>query len=320
MGTAQRYRRFAQLEAHGSSPTYEQLALSIADDHEILALIDELPEHKRQPNLVLGAVRHLGGPGGSYPVFRDWIFDNWCAVRQIVLSRSTQTNEAGRAAVLLPVLGLIDGPLSLIEVGASAGLCLYPDRYSYRYDERLRVDPAEGPSPVLLTCATSGNPPIPDRLPAIASRTGVDLDPIDITNDDDMAWLDSLVWPEHHTRRARLHQAAAIARDDRPRLVRGDLNAAVTGLVHQQSTDTTVVVFHSAVLNYLETDARSTFEATIRILPCHWIANEGPTVLPDITRKLPITADRVAGRFVVSLNGEPLALAGAHGQTLDWIG
>ena len=47
--------------------------------------------------------------------------------------RSLQTNEPLRCAALLPALSSIEGPIALLEVGASAGLCLYPDRYSYRY-------------------------------------------------------------------------------------------------------------------------------------------------------------------------------------------
>ncbi|WP_267886568.1 DUF2332 family protein [Nocardia jinanensis] len=58
----------------------------------------------------------------------------------------------------------------------------------------------------------TGTPPIPDQLPTIAGRTGIDLNPLDVTNDEDMAWLDSLVWPEHHARRERLRHAAGIAR------------------------------------------------------------------------------------------------------------
>jgi hypothetical protein len=37
--------------------------------------------------------------------------------------------------VLLPVLTALPQPLALLEDGASAGLCLYPDRYAYRYGE-----------------------------------------------------------------------------------------------------------------------------------------------------------------------------------------
>jgi hypothetical protein len=111
--------------------------------------------------------------------------------------------------------------------------------------------------------------------------------------------------------------ASATARDDPPQLVRRDLDAAIADLVHEAPTDTTVVVFHSAVLNYVDPSARAAFEDTVRALPCHWIANEGPGVLPGITRRLTTSAKQIGGRFVVSFDGHPVALAGGHGQSLD---
>jgi hypothetical protein len=51
-----------------------------------------------------------------------------------MLARSTQTNEVARCAAFLPLLADLDAELALIEVGASAGLCLFPDRYAYSYD------------------------------------------------------------------------------------------------------------------------------------------------------------------------------------------
>ena len=38
---------------------------------------------------------------------------------------------------------MVDGPLSLIEVGVSAGLCLYPDRYSHLYDGHRYLHPVK---------------------------------------------------------------------------------------------------------------------------------------------------------------------------------
>lgn len=129
------YRRFAIDEAHGRSPLYEAFALGVADTVPLLRLLCDLPPPKRQPNLLLGAVRHVAGVAPDWPCFRHTAVTRWDEVRAVMLSHATQTNEPGRCAVLLPVLARLPQPLALIEVGASAGLCLLPDRYAYRYGD-----------------------------------------------------------------------------------------------------------------------------------------------------------------------------------------
>ena len=54
-------------------------------------------------------------------------------------------------------------------------------------------------------------------------RAGLDLNPLDVTDPDDRAWLDALVWPGEEHLRDQLHTAAEVATADPPHLVRGDL-------------------------------------------------------------------------------------------------
>ncbi|MFD0278256.1 DUF2332 domain-containing protein [Kitasatospora sp. NPDC127111] len=317
MDTAGRYRRFTTMEARGHSPAYERLTGAIADDPGLLALIDELPPAKRQPNLLLAAVRFLDGPIDDYAAFRAWTATHWDTVRATMLERRTQTNEPGRCAVLLPVLARLPQPLALIEVGASAGLCLYPDRYRYRYDGGAALGPAE--SPVVLECDTAGAVPLPARLPEVVGRTGVDLNPLDVADPRDVHWLECLVWPEQRQRLARLRDAVRIARAEPPALVRGDLNETIRDLVAAVPAGATPVVLHSAVIAYLSPGERESFAATMRDLGCPWISNEAPGVLPAVDRRLPPgpSPDRLL--FTLALNERPLARTGPHGQSLEWL-
>src|SRR5689334_17763161 len=208
MTTAEEYARFAAREARGVSAAYEALARAVSRDDEVLALLAALPPAKRQPNLLFGVVRLLGGPVDEPDAFHDYAVANWAAIEAELRVRATQTNEAGRCAVLLPVLAALPQPLALLEVGASAGLCLYPDRYAYRYGRE--VIGSGGP---VLDCALTGVP-VPARLPRVVWRAGLDLNPLDVTDPADRAWLEALIWPEHANRRARLLAAAAVAAAD----------------------------------------------------------------------------------------------------------
>ncbi len=206
-------------------------------------------------------------------------------------------------------------PLALIEVGASAGLALYPDRYGYEYDAGAsvtRLAPAgatPGSYPV-LGCTVTGPVPLPAELPAVVWRAGIDLNPLDVRNPDDVAWLEALIWPEQDFRRERLRRAIAIARSDPPLLVAGDLNDQLVALAAQAPSDATLVVFHSAVMAYLDAEARDRFRATMARLAadrgCHWISNEGHTVIvqADGSSVVPeMDEARLRGRFLLLHNG-----------------
>jgi hypothetical protein len=130
---ARRYLRVGREEARDACPIYAALAEAVASSPDLLAFLAELPEGKRQPNLFLAAVRHLDSVPRDGAHLAEIVEREREPLRALILSRSTQTNEPARCAILLPALVCLPQPLAVIEVGASAGLCLYPDRYGYDY-------------------------------------------------------------------------------------------------------------------------------------------------------------------------------------------
>jgi hypothetical protein len=315
--TAEQYLEFA--EESLDSPCFQAWGRGVAADPDMLRFLDALPRPKRQPNLLFAAARWHGAPSpGPYERLRRVVLEQGDDVRSTMLARATQTNEVGRCATLLPALASLPEPLALIEVGASAGLTLHPDRCSYRFETpggRVGIDPSDGRSPVVLPCSVEGPAPLPQRLPEVVWRAGIDLNPLDVTDDDAMAWLETLVWPEHEDRRTRLRTAVALTRRDPPRLVRGDLLEELPRLVEEVPEGATPVVFHSAVLAYLNDDDRHRFVAMVRELPVRWVSNEGPSVVPGVEPRGAV----LPGDFLLAVDGRHVAWTQGHGRALRWL-
>lgn len=310
--TATNYRRFARSEARGKSPLYEHLCEGVADDPEMLDFLVGQPVPKRQPNLLLAAVRVAIGLQPDYRHFRAAVLEHRDEVAALMQSRRTQTNEPWRCAALLPILCALPQPLALLEVGAAAGLCLLADHYGYDYGQG-RV----GADEVVFPCVPYGDVPVPGELPLVAWRAGIDLEPIDLDDERSVTWLEALVWPEEADRLERLRAAIAIARRERPCLVRANLLDALPKLALQAPPDATLVVFHTAVLAYLSAGERKRFREQVGSLRAVWISNEGRDVFPDI----PVPEATPAGRshFVIARDGHAVALCDPHGRWIQWL-
>jgi hypothetical protein len=232
-----------------------------------------------------------------------------------MLSRRTQTNEPARCATLLPALALLPQPLALIEVGASAGLTLLPDRYSYDYGGRQLAGTDED-APV-LGCRPLGPVPLPAQVPAVAWRAGLDLNPLDVTDDDDVRWLECLVWPGETGRRERLAAAIETARREPPPVHQGDLLTDLVPLARQAPPGATLVVYHSAVLTYVDPDQRGHFAETVAALNAVWLSNEGPGILSGVAAP---ERDGGGEHFVLVRDGtQAIALTDGHGTWLEWL-
>lgn len=318
--TADWYRLFGEVEARGQSAIFEEWARGVANDAEVLSLIDELPLQKRQPNLVFACARLLGAPEVDYAGFRTWLMAHWASVATEAKQRMTQTNEPRRCGAILPALGMIAAhtaqPIALLELGASAGLCLFPDHYSYRYGQSW-LHPADRPSRVRVDVQTKGAVPVPATLPEIVWRAGNDLHPLDVRDDADVRWLRTLVWPEQHERRERVDAAVEIVREDPPLLVAGDARERLDELATLAPPNAVLVIVTSAMLVYLPYRDRMRLVDAIRGRDAHWISLDGIGVLPDVDAQHP---HPVRGDFTLSLDGVPLANVGPHGQFVHWLG
>jgi hypothetical protein len=317
---ASSYRQFADHEARGRSSLYEEVARKVAGDQSTLVFLSELPDSKRQPNLLFGAMRYTCGTPSCWEDFCDLLVAHRDEIQEVMLRRRTQTNEPARCATLLPLLALIPQPLALLEIGASAGLCLIPDRYSYLYNDTVHIPPASkvGVAPPTFSCETNLETPIPKRNVDVVWRAGLDLEPIGVNDNDQVAWLEALVWPGEQDRLSLLRQALSIARQAPPPVVQGDLRFDLTALASQAPADATLVIFHSAVLAYISSvHERIALANAIAHLQAVWISNEVPGVSPCENSRL--SAKRSEDCFLLVKDKRPIACTDPHGRFIRWF-
>ncbi|KJQ55305.1 DUF2332 domain-containing protein [Microbacterium sp. SA39] len=315
----QRYARFAKEEAPGRSALYEEWAAGVASDPEVQRLIARIPENRRQPPLVFAVSRMLGAGLEGYPAWRRFVVRHADDLVAECTARQLQTNEPLRLAALLPVLAEIDGPVALLEIGASAGLCLYPDRYSYRFegeDGRLRValDPADGVSSVVLESRVTGEIP-PLRLPEVVWRAGIDLAPLDAADERDRRWLTALVWPGETGREERIGAALDVVASDPPHLVAGDALAGLEALAAEAPPGATLVITTPGVLVHIPRAAREELVERIFRLRARWVTIDPPGLL-DVWEPRVEAADWPG--FVVALDGRVRAAADPLGRWWEW--
>lgn len=311
---ADRYGRFARDEAPGRSRLYELWAAGVAADPGMQALLARIAAERRQPPLVFAVTRLLGVPEAGYAEWAAWVHAHADAVLGECARRSLQTNEPLRCAALLPALAQIDGPIALLEVGASAGLCLYPDRYSYRYRGGPALDPGDGVSAVVLESALSGPAP-PLRLPEVVWRAGVDLSPLDAADAADRRFLLSLVWPGEEGRVTRIEAALDVAAADPPLLMEGD--ATHPGVLAHAAAETpagaTLVITTPGVMPHIPHAGRQALIAHITAMDAVWVSIDPPGQHGQGT------AGRDPGAFVLARDGIPLASVDPLGASVEWL-
>lgn len=295
-------RRLAEFSATAARdlPLYRHLSSAAAADLDVVGHLLMAAPDQRVPTLLFAAVhdvllagepdplhawygsvvdvpRPIGaGEDDPWPHFRRLVLDHPDVARN-VSTRSTQTNEVGRCAPLAVALAQVaasapgappDGsrPLGLVEVGASAGLNLLLDRYGYRFH------PPAGPAEevnadafLVLDCDLRGPgvAPIPEALPNVASRVGVDHHPVDLSDRHQARWLVACQWPDQPERVHRARRAIALSHGDPPRVDQGDAVHDVEAHVAAVAHHALPVVMATWVLSYLPVERQRAFLASL---------------------------------------------------------
>jgi len=315
--------------------------MRVAEDSEILTIAARAWEKDALPNLFFSAVHFLLLKGEhhqlaafypslnnnskhydlAYPYFRSFVLEHKDEIDRIITTRFVQTNEVGRCAILVPSFELVarqakNRPLALVEIGSSAGLTLLWDRYHYQYNKTLQCgDPN---SPVQVECLLRGEnrPPVPNRFPEIVSRLGVDLNPVDIDDPENVQWLRALVWPEHQKRAHQLELAIRVARHAPPQIVRGDALELLPSLIKRVRDDSQLCIFHSFTLSLANGKPRERLELILAK------ASEKRHLF-HISLEWPKKSETPLLSLASLSNGEStekvLARCNAHGEWLEWL-
>lgn len=221
--------------------------------------------------------RRAGGLGVLYPsVGGTWSPDvGWDAVRDLLaeqpeavaewLDRPPQTNEVGRASVLMAgllALGREHGlPVRLCEIGSSGGLNLLADLFRYVGSDGSSLGPED--SPVVLDPAWTGAVPRGD-VPPVVERLGTDLMPVDVRSTEGRLTLTAYVWPDQVGRHERLRGALDLAARTPYDVRRVGAADAVASLRLVEGT--TTVLWHSVMWQYLPREEQDAVTAGIEAL------------------------------------------------------
>jgi hypothetical protein len=335
------WKDFAADARRLGSPFYGALADAIDSDENLKALAARRKKGQPPPNILLGAVHYLllkgadhplrgyyatlGGTGTgeeAFSLFQDFVARHRDEVERLVETKVTNTNEVGRSAVLRAGFGALakeeSAPLHLIEIGPSAGLNVIWDRYGVRYmrDGKIVVEVLPD-APLVLTCDLRSDavPPV-TQMPRIASRVGLELNPVDLAGTDDRDWLRAVIWPDQPHRLDRLDRAIAMFLETQQEIRAGDAVALLPAVLAAIPAGEPACVYHTIATYQFSKDMRDALEAILAgaglCRPVWHLAFEF-----DGEKDFPVTLTHHDGG---TPRARKLGLAQPHGGWIAWAG
>ena len=274
-----RFLAFAETECQGNSPLYYDLSIRIAQAGELLAMASHSRAGQPVANLFLASVHYLvlqdagSEPGKYYPsvtgrttaeipfhIFKQFCLNHEREIRTLLSTQIVQSNVISRCSYLMPVFSRLiareNRPVTLIDIGTSAGLTLNFDRYEYWYNGKK----CWGNSRVVIrgTVRDSAIPDIPEIGQPI-TKIGIDQHVIDPADPREALWLKALVWPDQLDRFRTMEEALKRMDPREISFVKGDLLRDFEGIASRVPPRQNLMVYATHVLYQLSTLDRGRF-------------------------------------------------------------
>jgi hypothetical protein len=278
------------------------LFTAIAEDDVLLDLAARVPLDRLPPLLLSAAVRFsldrqdrdplaawFPRPGGVQPppdegfrpALRAFAEAEAPALAQLCREHRYQMNEVNRSLDVVAALAAATAgdprPVALVDLGTGAGLGLQLDRYRYDYElpDGTRLATGDERSPVTLSCAVRSGARLPVRLPRIASRLGVDVEPLDLADARTARWLAACMPPEIGAV-TRFAAAVEVARAHPAETLRGDLLEVLPEVLDRVPDEALLCLVDTYVHVFLPPDALAAFcdavEGIGRTRDVEWIS------------------------------------------------
>lgn len=326
MDTRERYAAYAERIA-SASPSYAAWARSL--DDALVALLEEVPESKRQPELLFAVARRLGADPSDPGALRALGLEARPALVAALASATVQANDPRRLAPVVPLFAAlaarVDRPLGLVDAGAAAGLCSIPDRVTLdhrRGDAVVRIHTASSTPSVRLTADVSGVEVQPTSTPiAVGARIALDPNPIDLAEPHAFDRLVEAVPPEATDRTALMREAARATLAVPPVRIRGTLPGDLDRALDALPDGVVPVVLTTGTLVYVPGADRQRVVDRLRDRGVHWIALERTGILSGVAATLPDDVDPADpdAFATASLDGVAMAVSDPFGVRVRWL-
>jgi hypothetical protein len=326
----------------GDAPLYVCFAEGVASTPSLQEMASQVRTGQPPANVLFAAVHFLLLRGADHPLRRHYanlnggkvpegedpfpLFADFCETHRdelmpLIRWRVTNTNEVGRSGTLnagfREVARVAGEPLHLIEIGPSAGINMIWDRYRVRYRrgaEEFLTDLPDAKLTLDVELRGERTPPL-GPAPRVASRVGLELNPVDLSNADDRDWLRALLWPDQVGRFARLDAALEIYKDAKPRIITGNALELLPDALARVPANEPVCAYHTYVTYQFSSEMRRTFYDLLTVGGVRrkvWcLSNEGQ---PNHENPLTLWRYRDGTK-----EDRLLARTHSHGNWIEWL-